>query len=334
MRSYESLAANIVAVEKLGRWIHMSGMFGTGNESQGLIIASELFITNQPLMDYQKRNDIVSGRPSKPYDAMIAEFQEAGGKIKVIEKSPDAARIELTYEGNTTPFAFSWDEAKKEPLPYQTSRDLPEAKVIEMLSKGEQPPLKAKYATPRSRAIMLYARCVSDAIRTVASKCNFGTYTPEEIEDFTELQPVAGAAPSAVANALAPPAAVPTTIPAESLTGPYRQQDRAAAVELPPGAPAPAIQETIPIDPARVIRTDGPAQQHQKDAIIQAMGVLVQQGVTDIRDRVVNKLKTSGIEGGILGLTAAEADALLAALHQKQTEAWLESELKGHAKKA
>lgn len=327
MRTYVELAANIAAIEKLGMWIAQSQMFSTTNPAQGCIIAADLFITNQPLMDYQKRNDMLHGKPSKPYDAMIAEFQEAGGKIKVIEKSPDCAHIELTFDGNTKEFKFTWEEAQREPLPYQGSKDLTEAKIIDMLGRGEKPPLKAKYATPRSRAIMLFARVTSDGIRTVAARVNFGTYTPEEIEDFSEnAQPVVGAAVSSPVSA--PMATTPAPAATTSPTGPYAMPDKATAVPLSDNPPV--YKEVIEIDPRTQIKLNEPAQDHQKNRIINAMGVLAQEGQTDIKDKVVNKLKSCGIEGGLLGLTVGEADALLAALQAKSIENWAASILIGH----
>jgi hypothetical protein len=329
MRTYVELAANIAAIEKLGMWIATSQMFGTTNPAQACIIAADLFITNQPLMDYQKRNDMLHGKPSKPYDAMIAEFQEAGGKIKVIEKSPECAHIELTFDGNSKEFKFTWEEAQKEPLPYQVTKELTEAKIIDMLARGEKPPLKAKYATPRSRAIMLFARVASDGIRTVAARVNFGMYTPEEIEDFSEnatVQPVVGAAaPSSVS---APAATAPAPAATTSPTGPYAMPDKATAVPLSDNPPV--YKEAIEIDPRTQIKLNEPAQDHQKNRIINQMGILAQEGQTDIKDKVVAKLKASGIEGGLLGLTVGEADALLAALQQKSIENWASSILTGH----
>ena len=56
-----------------------------------------------------------------------------------------------------------------------------------MLARGQTPPLKAKYSTPRARMQMLWARCVSDGVRVVAPECVQGIYTPEETADFTEI---------------------------------------------------------------------------------------------------------------------------------------------------
>ena len=80
-----------------------------------------------------------------------------------------------------------------------------------MLQRGQKPPLKAKYSTPRARMQMLWARCVSDGVRVVAPECVQGIYTPEETSDFVEVPctPTRGAATSNAAPAPScPPAMV------------------------------------------------------------------------------------------------------------------------------
>jgi uncharacterized protein YkwD len=320
MKTYEQLASNIDAIEKMGNWIVKSQMFGCGSPEQGCVIAMDCFITGIPIMEYQKRNMLVSGNPSIPYDAMIAAFQEAGGKIKVIEKSPEAARIELTYDGSTTPFEMTWEQASKEPLPYNGK----EKDIVAMLQAGKKPPLKSKYATPRSRAVMMYARVVSDGIRTVAASVNFGRYTPEEISDFDELQPEASQSMTGGVGtaAVQPGKSVPSSSTSPSVTS------SATATEA---TPATATETTATQAETVSMHVTDPATEDQKKRVIGLMGELVQMGVRDIGDRVKNKLTESGIQGGVLGLTYAEADALINALAAKNLDVWCELALQGHA---
>jgi hypothetical protein len=313
MKSYESLAANIAAIEKLGGWIAKSQMFGCSTVDQGCVIASQVFITGMPLMEYQKRNMLVSGKPAIPYDAMIAAFQEAGGKIKVVEKTPDAARIELTFDGNTTPFAFTWEQAKQEPLPYNGK----EADIVAELAANKTPKLKAKYATPRSRSVMLFARCVSDGIRTVAARVNFGTYTPEEIEDFAGTdpdytQPATVAAP--------PPPAKPEAQP---------------AIPTKPASPPPVAEtkkEQL-VEHREKVDLNRPSTQEQREKAVALMQTLYMNGVTDIVQRVSGKIQASGIEG-ILGLTYGEAQSLIIALEKKDMETFFTQAISGHKRLA
>lgn len=320
VKSYDELAANIAAVEKIGTWIAMSKMFGDMTVNQGCIIAADCFITGVSLLDYQRRNQLVGGRPNIPYDAMLAAFQERGGAIKIIQRDADGCRIELSYKGQTTPFALLWENAQKEAFVYGGVKDMPESKILDMLASGKKPPIKPKYATPRSRTTMLFARCVSDAIRSVAPEVNFGRYTPEEIEDFSE--PTDKSSPSPVANV------APTTAPAVAVTQP--------AIQAKPETAEPPAPATIqPVEDTRTtVKLDGPAQPHQREAAIKLMEQLALEGFTDVVAKFKGKLAMHAIEGGVLGLTVSEADSLIEALKLKQLERWIINPVFGHKAKA
>jgi hypothetical protein len=178
MGSYERLGDNFQAIQKLGDAITLSQMFGCTNKEQGLVIATELYITGQSPIEYQRRNKIVSGKPFKQYDTMLAEFHERGGKSRILSKTPELASIELIYNDDKQTFSLSWEDAKNEVFPYSGK----EAEIVDLISKGTAPKLKPKYATARSRAIMLFARVVSDAIRSMCPEVNFGVYTAEEMD--------------------------------------------------------------------------------------------------------------------------------------------------------
>lgn len=321
MQSYEALSQNIAAVEKVAAWIFGSQMFGVSNIGQASVIAAHLFITGEPLLDYQRRNQLVSGKPSDSYDVMIANFQKEGGKLRLIQKTPDIAKVELEFDGNKQEFSLTWEELQKEPIPYNGK----EADIIAMLAKGEKPALKAKYATPRSRGIMLYARCVSDAIRTIAAKVNFGTYTPEEIEDFTDTNPSAAGDAKPV-NVLAPhlTASTPAADQSKPVTPPAATQQAVATAE-------PAKVESVDTGSGTTAKIDGPATEQQKKAILEQMAYLHSQGDTTIKDRVVAKLKESGIQG-ILGLSLQEADILYDALKKNELKLFFDLQLQGHPK--
>lgn len=349
VKSYAELAANIAAVEKMGSWIALSKMFGEMSANQGCVIASHLFITGEPILEYQRRNQLVSGRPNIPYDAMGAAFQERGGDIKVIEKSPNACRLELTYKGKSTPFSLTWEDALKEPFVYNGK----EADVVKDLAAGKKPTLKAKYATPRSRATMLYARVISDAIRTVAPEVNFGRYTNEEVDDFDEAhqvdqQSVAGGNLPSPGAAVAPSTASTVAVGSSAVTAPASPAAPNAPSPAQPTAPAPGAatsttaapssvqggEQPSPLaaDPRITIRLDDPATELQKQQIIAVMGQLAQDGMTDIGAKVKAKLATHHIDG-ILGLTVAEADQLHEALKAKQIEQWTSTALLGRKAK-
>ena len=343
MQSYANLANNLAAIEKLGEMIAASGMFGSMTKSQGFVIACHCYTTETPLLEYQRKNMLLGNRPGIPYDAMVAAFQSAGGKIKVVEKSPDAARLILIYDGTETPFELTWEQAKNEPFVY--SPKMKEAEIVAMLRGGNQAAIekatKAKYATPRSRAVMLWARCISDAIRTVCPAANFGLYTPEEIDDIPDSDKTSGQSSTQPAPTAAAPTATAPTAPAAT-TPPTSPPPTAPATQSPPKAATPPT--TPPVSPpladanafppgddsGQSMETDSPATKEQREKVIALLAEL-QATDSTIGARIKAKIDSAGIAGGILGLTFAEAESLIDSLKTKAIEAFFDSDLKGHA---
>jgi len=300
-------------------------MFGEMSVNQGCIIAADCFITGVPLLEYQRRNQLVSGRPNIPYDAMLAAFQERGGQIKILQRDADGCRVEMVYKGQTTPFSLMWADASKEAFVYG-EKGKSEADIVKQIAAGNPPPLKPKYATPRSRATMLFARCVSDAIRAVAPEVNFGRYTPEELEDIEDTLPVAKQStptPNVVSGATATTTAVPNVAPVQ-----------------PPATTAPPVQNKLPLEPVDVpaatfleAPADSPATQEQRTEALALLAKYAQEGL-DWTDRLKSKLQTHRIANGILGLTYGEASDLIAKLKARDFDTWFVSAVFGHEAKA
>ena len=304
-KTYSEMVQNMPAIEQMGKWIALSGMFGTKMIDQACVIAMDLFITNMPVREYIKRNSLVMGRPSMPYDAQLAAFRERGGKSKVLSKTPELASIELSIDGVTQTFSLSWEDAKNEPFVYETTKEFGEAAVVDALAAGKPPKLKPKYATPRSRAVMLFARLVSDSIKTMAPEVNFGQYTPEEIEDIPQVftAPVSRITESPV-----------TTTVATVTTHPV------AAIEQQPAT------ETKPV---MQVALNEPLRPETKKKILDQMQFLAQNGIPEIKQRVKESLVKNGLER-LDDLTIGEGDALLDVLARREIDAWAEQQLKGH----
>ena len=87
------------------------------------------------------------------------------------------------------------------------------AKLLNGKTQGLR--IKAKYATPRSRMQMLWARLISDSIRIVAPEIITGVYVPEEVDDFAA--PVRAQKPDPVVTvdvkAFKPTAPTPVSAP-------------------------------------------------------------------------------------------------------------------------
>jgi hypothetical protein len=357
MKSYVELAANIAAIEKMGTWIAMSKMFGEMSVNQGCVIAMHLFVTGEPALEYQRRNQIVSGRPDTPYDAMAAAFQERGGDIEELERTANAARVRLTYKKRSNLYELTWEDAAKEPFVYSV-KGKSENDIVAMLNAGQKVPLKAKYATPRSRKTMLWARVISEGIKAIAPEVNFGQYTTEELEDFDQSAEIQselsqGKLSPSVANVAptAAPAAAPsdtTAIPAYVPGVGWPQATAASGVAVTtamapgsamnqsptelPATPAPTLP-LEPVDvPAATFLEVQKATQAQREEVLSLLGVAAQKNL-DWKDRLTSKLQTHRIAGGILGLTFDEAQSLIDKMKADDFDSWFVSAIFGHEAK-
>lgn len=181
---YDKISDAVVAVKSLGATIAESGIFKCRNHAQGEVLALECMVTRQPPLTLVKRNHFMFDQLVMRADAMVAEFQARGGKITNRIKSADkAAATLIDVNGESMDFLLTWEDAQNEPFVYDCKESQAVAAIKAGLEKRSQLKLKDKYATPRSRSQMLWARLVSDAIRTIDPGVNQGQYAPEEIDD-------------------------------------------------------------------------------------------------------------------------------------------------------
>ncbi|MBX3422241.1 MAG: hypothetical protein KF752_11865 [Pirellulaceae bacterium] len=318
---YQTAIQNMDKLQELGKAIALSGMFGCQDVHQGLVIAADCFVRGMPLLEYQSRNSMVMGRPSMRYDAMLADFDALPGcRHVVLKKEPDEASIAFYYPGGggdicESVFCLTWEDARQETFPYTGKEEV----ILGQLARGEQPPLKAKYATPRSRGIMLFARCVSDAIRSIAPQVSAGRYTPEELEDVTvgtsEVAAKSPASPSPAAN-------------------PSPANCTAAKVA--------SSQPTQLVQPAESDRSDLAASQAKPEhtASVHTSGPISDAAVTTIKiklrelaltgQNLAPKIKEILLKNGLRelkDLTIASGDALIRSLEQKEIESWAASQV-------
>ena len=147
-------------MQRMAVSIARSGLFGvrTPDQALALMLVSQAEGRHPALAarDY----DIIQGRPSKKAEAMMRDFQTAGGKITWHTLSDTLAEAEFTHPqgGSVT---VKWDMVM--------------AKRAGLADKD----MWRKY--PRQ---MLRARCVSEGVRTVFPAATSGMYVPEEVRDF------------------------------------------------------------------------------------------------------------------------------------------------------
>jgi hypothetical protein len=168
VQMYDRMADPLDAIDKIGQFIARSGMFGCQREEQGKVLAATAMMEKKSLVQINRTYHLIEGNLSMRAEAMLANFRAAGGKHKIISRTPEQASIELTMGDQTQAFALTWEEAQKEPFVY-----------------GKEKQFKKNWATPRARMQTMWARVVSDGVRVMAPEIVCGVYTPEEIEDTT-----------------------------------------------------------------------------------------------------------------------------------------------------
>ncbi len=185
--------ASVTDMEKMGVLLAQSNLFGKRNPAEGFAIVGMCQQQRMSWMQFMQTFHLINGVVSKRTDAMLADLRRSGGRHKCVMRTPERAEAVFTNcDGDTYTSVVTWEECLAEPFVYIGK----ESDVIAALARGQKPPLKPKYSTPRARMQMLWARCVSDGVRVVAPECVQGCYTPEETEDFAAA-PAAGCQPAA-----------------------------------------------------------------------------------------------------------------------------------------
>jgi hypothetical protein len=138
-----------------------SKMFGFKNTEEAMAIMLLCQAENLHPAIAMRDYHVIQGRPALKADAMLARFQQVGGKVDWKEYTDEVVTGLFSHPQGGS-LEVTWTLAK--------------AKSIGIAKKDNW----QNY----SRA-MLRARCVSEGIRSVYPGCVVGVYTPEETQDFT-----------------------------------------------------------------------------------------------------------------------------------------------------
>lgn len=181
--------ANVQDLQTLGQILSRSELFGAKTPEQGLAIVAMCQQKRISWMDFMQNFHMIKGTVSKKTDAMLADLHRIGGTHKVLCRTSEKAECIFKCGESEYTSSITWEECLEEPFVYCGGK---EDDIVTAIINGHKWPngkpleLKTKYRTPRSRKQMLWARCVSDGVRTVAPGCCQGVYTPEEVSDFAE----------------------------------------------------------------------------------------------------------------------------------------------------
>lgn len=151
---------SIEVIERMATLGSRSGLFGIKSPEQAaalmLIAQAEGISPALALRDYH----VINGRPTLKADAILARFQQAGGKVKWVRLTDTEATAVFSHPaGGEVEISWTMEMAKKAQL------------------LGNQ--TWQKY----SRA-MLRSRCISEGVRSVYPGVVCGVYTPEEVESI------------------------------------------------------------------------------------------------------------------------------------------------------
>jgi hypothetical protein len=149
-------------IQQMATAVAKSGLFGIKTPDQGvalmLIAQAEGLHPAIAARDYH----VIQGRPALKTDAMLARFQQAGGKVEW-----------KTYTDEEVTGVFSHPQGGSLTVTWT----MKQAKSIGLAGKDNW----KNY--PRA---MLRARCISEGIRSVYPGCVVGVYSVEETQDFTD----------------------------------------------------------------------------------------------------------------------------------------------------
>ena len=147
-------------IEKMATAVAASKLFGVKNPQEAialmLVAQAEGMHPATAARDYH----VIQGRPALKADAMLARFQQAGGKVEWKDYTDEKVTGVFSHpQGGTLELTWTMQQAKSIGIANKDNwRNYPRA--------------------------MLRARCISEGIRSVYPGCVVGTYTPDEVEDF------------------------------------------------------------------------------------------------------------------------------------------------------
>ena len=161
--------SNLVAyseMEQMATAIAASGLFGMKDKNSVLALMAVAQAEGLHPATAARDFHIIQGRPALKADAMLARFQNAGGKVEWKDYADDKVTGVFSHP-NGGNLAVTW--------------------TIEQATKiGLVKPGSGWQKFPRA---MLRSRCISEGIRSVFPGSVTGFYSPDEVENFESTTP-------------------------------------------------------------------------------------------------------------------------------------------------
>jgi hypothetical protein len=189
---FQDMQSMAVAIAK-------SGLFGMKSENEVLALMAVAQAEGLHPATAARDFHIIGGKPALKADAMLARFQNAGGKVEWTIYT-DTIVVGVFSHPNGGRVSIEWT--------------IEQAQRIGLVKPGS-----GWQKFPRA---MLRSRCISEGIRTVFPGSVTGFYSPEEVQDFepktkdmgrfdaVPLKPLEQIEENAVEDVLEPPEAIGT----------------------------------------------------------------------------------------------------------------------------
>lgn len=198
-------------LESIASHIAKSRMFGIASESQAITLLLMAQSDGIPIMRGIREYHIIDGKPSMRADAMLARYQQAGGRVEWIEWSSTAARA-------------LWSHPQWQPTPIEFGYTIQEAQTAGIAGGANW---------RKSPADMLRARCITKAIRMIAPGIIVGIYSPDEIAEMRSTDMIEAPDPRPRRKAVDAPAPLPQATP-ETEPVPLASMGRSLAYDTRP----------------------------------------------------------------------------------------------------
>lgn len=163
-------------VQRMAEAIAKSRLFGVSSVDQVIALMLMAEAEGRHVASAMQDYSVIQGRPSLKAEAMLARFQQAGGKVQWTCLQDDRVAAVFSHPA-CAPVEIDWD-----------------------MARAKQAGLGGKDMWKKFPRQMLRARVISEGVRTAYPGALGGFYAPEEVMDFSPAMPPPAVAEQAAAE--------------------------------------------------------------------------------------------------------------------------------------
>lgn len=151
-------------IRQIGETIAKSKLFGVNTPEQAIALCMVAHAEGRHPAMAAKDYDIIQNKPAKKAEAMLRDFQAAGGKVEWHELTNEVAIATFSHPSGGS-FKCDWN-----------------------MARAAAAGLNGKDNWKKFPRAMLRSRCVSEGVKTIYPAATSGMYTPEEVRDFEPVK--------------------------------------------------------------------------------------------------------------------------------------------------